>query len=216
MDVPYSEAQTYKYLHRIHFPLSEPPSYPPATLETLRRLVACHLHAIPFEDLSLHYSVNPKVTVAKDLVFDKFVNQRRGGYCMEQNRAFSDLLQTLGYDAYTVGARVHMGNENGFGGFAHMAIIVTLDGTEYLTDVGFGGNGLTAPIPIFDGEDIIETPNDGVMPEQHRVTRGVLPHARKRGYQSWLLQSRRNIESEWEMIYAFEKDFEFFPRDYEV
>jgi len=135
---------------------------------------------------------------------------------MEQNRAFSDLLQTLGYDAYTVGARVHMGNENGFGGFAHMAIIVTLDGIEYLTDVGFGGYGLTAPLPIFDGRHIIERPIDGVLPEQHRVTMGELPGARKKGHRTWLLQSRRNEESDWEVIYAFEKDFEFFPSDYEV
>jgi len=216
MEAPYSEAQTYKYLQRINFPLGEKPSYPPATLETLRHLVACHLHAVPFEDLSLHYSVNPKVTVAKDFVFEKFVNQCRGGYCMEQNRAFSDLLQTLGYDVYTVGARVYMGNQNGFGGFAHMAIVVTLDEIEYLTDVGFGGYGLTAPIPIFDGKDIIETPIDGVIPEQHRVTRGVLPNARKKGHKVWLLQSRRNVESDWDIIYAFEKDFEFLPRDYEL
>jgi len=135
---------------------------------------------------------------------------------MEQNRAFSDLLQTLGYDAYTVGARVHMGNENGFGGFAHMAIIVTLDGIEYLTDVGFGGYGLTAPLPIFDGRHIIERPIDGVLPEQHRVTVGELPGARKKGHQTWLLQSRRNEKTDWEVIYAFEKDFEYFPSDYEV
>lgn len=135
---------------------------------------------------------------------------------MEQNRGFSDLLQTLGYDVYTVGARVHMGKEYGFGGFAHMAIVVTLDDIEYLTDVGFGGYGLTAAIPIFDGKHIIETPIDGVLPEQHRVTLGELPGAMKKGHKTWLLQSRRTAESEWENIYAFEKDFEFFPRDYEV
>lgn len=216
MSAPYTEAQTFVYLQRIHFPLSEPSSYPPPTLETLRRLMACHLNAVPFENLSLHYSVEPKVTIDKDFVFDKFVNKRWGGYCMEQNRAFSDLLQTLDYETYTVGARVNMGNENGFGGFGHMAIIVTLDGIEYLTDVGFGGFGLAAPLPIFDGKHIIDKPIDGVLPEEHRVTMGKMPGARMRSHKTWLLQSRRNAESDWDIIYAFEKDFEFFPGDYEV
>jgi arylamine N-acetyltransferase len=216
MTAPYTESQTIQYLRRVDFPVADPPSYPPPCLETLRRLVACHLHAVPFENLSLHYSSAPQITISKDFVFDKFVNRRRGGYCMEQNRAFSDLLQTLGFDIYTVGARVNMGNSNGFGGFGHMAIIVTLDGIEYLTDVGFGGYGLTAPIPIFDGTHVIEKPIDGVLPEQHRVTLGAIPGARKKGHRTWLLQSRRTIESDWEDIYAFEKDFEFFPSDYEV
>jgi arylamine N-acetyltransferase len=96
-----------------------------------------------------------------------------------------------------------------------MAIILTFDGLEYLVDVGFGGNGLTAPLPIFDGQNVIETPIDGVVPEQHRVILGELKGGRK-GFKSWVFQSRRNQRGDWETVYTFEKDVAFFPADYAV
>jgi arylamine N-acetyltransferase len=216
----YTDQQAYRYLKRINFPLSTslstPLSLPPPTLDTLRRLVAGHLHAIPFENLSLHYSKRRTITLEPDFLFDKFVNQQKGGYCMEQNRAFSTLLRTLGYDLYTVGGRVFHGPDKGqVRGFGHMAIILTLDNIEYLVDVGFGGSGLTAPLPIFNGQ-VIEDPIKGVIPEEHRIHRAEILGSAKKGHKSWMLQSRRNPHSEWENQYSFEKDFEFFGSDYEV
>jgi arylamine N-acetyltransferase len=210
-----TDSQVLQYLRRIDFPISEPPSFPPPTLDTLRRLIAGHLYAIPFENLSLHYASKGSITLDRQTVFDKFVTQRKGGYCMEQNLCFAMLLQSLKYDFYTIGARVYQGKERGYGGFNHMAIILTLDNLEYLVDVGFGGFGLTAPLPIFDGQKIIETRIEGVLPEEHRVTLGELKGARK-GHKSWLFQSRRNQRGDWETAYAFEKDVAFFPADYEV
>lgn len=58
---------------------------------------------------------------------------------MEQNGAFSTLLRTLGYDLYTIGARVFHSHDRGqVRGLGHMAIILTLGNVEYLVDVGFG------------------------------------------------------------------------------
>jgi arylamine N-acetyltransferase len=209
----YTDGQVSRYLERINFPTVTPPSFPAPTLDTLRRLVACHLNACPFENLSLHYSTQRTISLNPELLFDKLVNKRRGGYCMEQNEAFATLLRSLGYILYTVGGRVFM--EGGVGGLGHMAIIVTLYDVEYLVDVGFGGDGLTAPLPIFNGQ-IIEDPIDGVVPERHRIHLGELPHATKKGHKTWMLQAQRSSECDWDTKYAFEKDFEFFAKDFEV
>ena len=100
-------------------------------------------------------------------------------------------------------------------GFGHMAIILTLDGMEYLVDVGYGSNCLTAPLPIFNGK-VIEDLQYGVAPEQHRILRAEIPGSAKKGHKIWTLQIRRNEEADWETQYVFEKDFEFYHPDYEV
>jgi len=133
---------------------------------------------------------------------------------MEQNRCFSILLRTLGYDLYTIGSRVFLGG--GFTGWAHMAIIITLDGTEYLVDVGFGGNGLTQPLPVFKAGRLIEEPVAGVVPEEHRAHYAEMPVNAKKGHKVWFLQLRRTPDSDWETVYMFEKDIEFYLEDYEV
>jgi arylamine N-acetyltransferase len=178
--------------------------------------MALHLKACPFENLSLHYSPKRTVDLESEFLFDKFVNRRRGGYCMEQNRLFSTVLRSLGYDVYTVGARVLSGLPAGqVLGWCHMAIILTLDGIEYLVDVGYGSNSLTAPLPIYDGK-IIDGVISGVVPEQHRICLSEIEGSAKKGHKIWTLQSRRNAEAEWETQYVFEKDFEFYGPDYEV
>jgi arylamine N-acetyltransferase len=214
----YTDAQLHRYLERINFPVSDSASVRPApTLENLRRLIAAHLEACPFENLSLHYSAQPKITLDAESLFDKFINRRRGGYCMEQNQIFSIVLRSLGYELYTVGGRVLQGLEPGtISGLNHMAIILTLGGIEYLVDVGYGSNCLTAPLPIFENGQIIEDPISGVVPEQHRIHREEIPGARKKNHKIWMLQIRYNRDSEWLTQYIFEKDFEFFVPDFEV
>jgi arylamine N-acetyltransferase len=133
---------------------------------------------------------------------------------MEQNQAFSILLRSLGYDLYAIGGRVLEGGKS-VRGFEHMAIILTLDGIEYLVDVGYGSNCLTAPLPIFNGE-VIEEPIKGVIPEEHRVRQQEIPGAGKKGHKIWALQVRRSPQTDWETQYIFEKDFEFFGQDYEM
>ena len=215
----FTEAEVRRYFERIDFHLPNcSTTLPPPTLDTLRRLIACHLRTIPFENLSLHYSTHYSIILEKDFLFDKIVNQRKGGYCMEHNTIFATVLRTLGYVLYTIAARVYLPTNSRSsypGGLAHMAIIVTLDGIEYLVDVGFGGYGLTAPLPIFDG-DLIETTIKGVVPEEHRINKVDMSGASKNGHKPWVLEQRRNPQAEWEPVYVFEKDFEFFPDDFEV
>lgn len=48
----------------------------------------------------------------------------RGGYCMENNRFFATILHSLGFDVYSVGARVH--TPNGYNGWYVALAPVTL------------------------------------------------------------------------------------------
>jgi arylamine N-acetyltransferase len=139
---------------------------------------------------------------------------------MEHNTIFAAVLFALGYDLYTIATRVYLPNDSitGYpGGFGHMASILTLDGIEYLVDVGFGGNGLTAPLPICDEHGgIIEESINGVLPEEHRLCRVEILGRSKKMTKPWVLQHRPDPQSEWIPVYVFEKDYEFFPADYEV
>lgn len=72
----------------------------------LQRLIAHHCTHVPFENTSLHYSSTRTLPLSIDHLFTKIVTNRRGGYCLELNTFFAVLLRTLGFELYTVGARV--------------------------------------------------------------------------------------------------------------
>ena len=67
------------YLQRINYtgPLAP-------TVETLRLLQRAHLLAVPFENLSIH-SGEP-IVLEDDALFDKIVDQRRGGFRSVRSR----------------------------------------------------------------------------------------------------------------------------------
>lgn len=212
----YTEYQALNYLERINYPLSTSLSLPPPTLETLRRLVACHLSAVPWGTVGYHYSIQRGISLDNDRSFDKLINQRKCGWCVEMNSIFAILLRTLGYsDLYTVGARVWANDRMGFTPLCHIAIILILNGVHYLVDVGFGTKGLTAPLPIFDGE-LIDTPMNGVIPEQHRIHMTVHPKAVLKTHKIWTLQHRENPDAKWTEVYGFEKDVESFEGDHKM
>ena len=118
------------YLRRIDYrgPLAP-------TAETLRRLHAAHLLAVPFENLSIHWG--QPIVLEDGALFDKVVSRRRGGFCYELNGLFAALLRALGFDVAMLSAGVATA-DGGFGpDFDHMTLLVTL-GQRWLADVGFG------------------------------------------------------------------------------
>jgi len=120
-----------KYLSRINYTGDLTPK-----LDTLTELQKSHLFNIPFENLDIHNNVVIELSI--DKIYDKIVNQKRGGFCYELNGLFYELLQTLGFEAKIVSARVY-DKDKGYGKeFDHLAIIVTINNIDYLSDVGFG------------------------------------------------------------------------------
>jgi arylamine N-acetyltransferase len=115
----YSAEQIQLYFERIRLPAERripDVSLLPAedALDYLADLLRFQLVTIPFENLSLHYSVDRRVSLHVEDVFEKIVGSgSRGGYCMENNLLFSTILRSLGFQLYTPGARVFEGGSYG-------------------------------------------------------------------------------------------------------
>ena len=88
------------YLNRIglkHAPLK-------ADLSTLALVMAAHSRAIAFENIDV---VRGKpISMARDDVEKKLVDDLRGGYCWEQNTLLSMALEELGFDVVPLLCRV--------------------------------------------------------------------------------------------------------------
>lgn len=118
------------YLKRIQYNGSIIP-----TSKTLKQLQLAHLLTVPFENLSIH-SGQP-IILEDEALFNKIVQQKRGGFCYELNGLFACLMCGLGFNVTMLSAQV-VNEEGGFGpDFDHMTLMVTLD-QQWLVDVGFG------------------------------------------------------------------------------
>ncbi|MFF4959631.1 arylamine N-acetyltransferase family protein [Streptomyces sp. NPDC001222] len=127
-------AQVDAYVDRIG---SDRPAWP--TIEVLRELHLRHLLTVPFENLSIH--LGEEIVLEEKRLIDKIVGARRGGFCYELNGAFAALLTALGFDVTLLAGRVH--GEKGRLGvpYDHLALRVrTVDGGDWLADVGFGAH----------------------------------------------------------------------------
>lgn len=120
-----------EYLIRINYNGDETPS-----LVLLQKLQKSHLLHIPFENLDIHFGKT--IELDEEKIYDKIIYNNRGGFCYELNSLFYKLLIAIGFKAKRISARVY-NKDKGYGQeYDHMATIVSIDGKEYLTDVGFG------------------------------------------------------------------------------
>jgi N-hydroxyarylamine O-acetyltransferase len=130
------------YLTRIAYTGDRTPS---AT--TLRAIMRAHVAAIPFENIDVQ--LGRPISGDPSAIFAKIVENRRGGWCFEQNGLLAWALEKMGFDVTRVAGgvmRVAMGDVV-LGN--HLALIVTLD-QPWLVDTGFGGS-LAEPIPLEAG-----------------------------------------------------------------
>jgi N-hydroxyarylamine O-acetyltransferase len=110
-------------------------------LEALHRAQVC---TIPFENFDVLLGRGISLEPAK--VFNKLVRKSRGGYCFELNGLFLMALQAFGFKARALLARVHRhGTPSGRG---HQISLVTVQGRDWIADVGFGSPHLPAPMPL--------------------------------------------------------------------
>ena len=121
---------------------------PKADLHSLKTLHRQHVFLVPFENLDIH--LDRTISLAPEALFDKIVRRRRGGYCFELNGLFQLLLEALGFHVYSTAARVLFGSDT-IPPRSHRLLIVTLDGTDWMVDVGFGAYGLIEPLPLKAG-----------------------------------------------------------------
>jgi len=162
------------YLNRIGFDGKVIPS-----IDCLKKLMHCHLMTVPFENLDVfHGHKEPSLEV--DVMFEKIVIKRRGGYCFELNGLFSKLLEAVGFSVSSSIARIRFGRDF-IPPAAHRVITVKIADKSYFCDVGFGGPGPKGALPL--DEDPIQT----VDGEKFRVKRqGIYVNIQRYHEETWI------------------------------
>ena len=78
---------------------------PRKCIENLKRLHESHLLNIPFENFNM--ALNRKVEMNLNEMYEKCIDNLRGGLCFELNNLFDWLLMQLGYSVRLAGSRVY-------------------------------------------------------------------------------------------------------------
>lgn len=213
----FSEEQLKQYFHRVKLPKKY---YESGYNHDLPFLTALHRHqvaAIPYENLSLHYSHQKTVDLDPNFLFTKFVTdgRGRGGYCMEGSLFFLNVLRSIGFRAYPTIVRIRL-REDGvpkgdYTPLNHTVIIVEISNggdqvEKYVCDVAFGGDGPLAPMPLKEG---VVTPNLGT--QEIRFAREGIPKSLGK---FWIYQYRNGPEKPWNSFYAF-NDTESLEMDFQ-
>jgi N-hydroxyarylamine O-acetyltransferase len=132
------------YAQRIAFSGDLSPS-----AECLRELHLAHAQHVPFENIDV--LLRRPIRLDIESLQKKLVEDRRGGYCFEQNTLFAAVLEAIGFRVTRQAARVRLGAA-GIASRSHMLLAVEAGGQKWLVDVGFGGEALLLPIPWRIGE----------------------------------------------------------------
>jgi N-hydroxyarylamine O-acetyltransferase len=131
-----------KYLERIDYD-----DVIDVTDEVLTSLHKKHVYRIPFENLDVYYKRAFDLDIGR--VYQKVVNDVRGGFCYELNLLFNWLLTEIGFSSRILAARTFDDQGNRGPVFDHMSVFVKTE-KEFLIDVGYG-DLFVAPIEIKSG-----------------------------------------------------------------
>lgn len=118
----------------------------PVTLDTLDQVLLAHQCRIPFENLQC-FDEQREPSLEIPALFDKIIGQGRGGFCFELNALLEGLLQSLGFDAWSVTCRIVRGKDF-VPPMLHRGVLVQLDGKRYYCDVGYGGPQPSFAVPL--------------------------------------------------------------------
>ena len=174
MDFPLTD-----YLQRIGLDSAPAPDW-----EGLRQLHHAQFFAIPFENLDIQ--LGQPIRLDSRTLIEKLIYRQRGGYCFELNGLLLMALETLGFRARPLLARVHLNDPPS--GRTHQLNAVQLGSETWLVDAGFGAGGPRFPMLMKDGWSQIQ---DGFG---FRVL--------KQDPYGWIVQS---WESSWKDSYSFEE-----------
>ena len=164
------------------------------SLTTLQGLHLAQTHTVPFENLDIH--LGRPMSLADADLFTKIVTRKRGGYCYEVNSVFVLLLQALGFQVQGLLARVVFGHTT-LQPRTHQLSLVTVEGEAWIADVGFGREGLRAPLRLIP--DVVEQQG----PDTFRL--------RRADGQTFALQ--KVAAGHWKDLYVFTLE-PFLPVDY--
>lgn len=119
---------------------------------TVARVHRAHATSVAFENLDPQRGV--PVSLAPADIERKLVDERRGGYCFEQNLLLKNALEALGAEVELLLARVRVGAAPGvIRPRSHLVLRVHADGQAWHADVGFGFGTLLEPLPFGPGAE---------------------------------------------------------------
>lgn len=195
-------------------------------LPFLHALTRHHTCSVPFENLELHYSAHKAVSLDPTHLYKKFVYQRRGGRCMENNTFMATVLRSLGFNVRNCGGRVsramspypdvRRNQSQTYDGWNHMLNIVRLGEEWYVVDVGMGAMGPNLPYPLRDGFETVS-----IAPRKIRIqSRSIAESYTKDSSTSpkmWCYDvCYSSAETDkWVPAYCF-TETEFLPQDFET
>ena len=166
--------------------------------QTLQGLHISHMQNVPFENLDI--GLKRPIRLTEEMLWDKIILQRRGGFCYELNGLFAWLLRQIGFGVTYLNARVYK-REGELGiDFDHLALLVSVPGVSvrWLADVGFG-------------DSFNEPLNFEERGEQMQGLRTYRLDQIADGFVSW----QRNYDGSWERLYFFDLEPHVFPGEYE-
>lgn len=140
-----------RYFDRIGF---NGPARP--DIDTIAQMMRRQLMTVPFENLDVQ--AGQIVSLVPEDIVNKIVGRRRGGYCYEVNGLFAMALQALGVPYQFVACRpmfypVRRPK-------THMALVLTLDGVQWLVDLGFGSWGIRQPMRLDRSGQAVQQDHD--------------------------------------------------------
>lgn len=126
------------YLTRINYEGDTAP-----TSANLKKIHESHMFTVPFENLDIH--LNRPIILDKERIYNKIVENHRGGFCYELNRMQAWLLDQLGFDVTLLSSRSM--NADGTLGIEHDHLMLLVKcpadpesgrSVPWLADVGWG------------------------------------------------------------------------------
>eukprot|EP00980_Cylindrotheca_fusiformis_P029786 scaffold23850_cov117-Cylindrotheca_fusiformis.AAC.2 len=153
--------------------------------------MSAHCQTIAFENIDV---VQKKtISMEPDDVEKKLVDEKRGGYCFENNTLLRIVLEDIGYTSVKpLLCRVQWGmppSDEPKTPFTHLVLEVATDDGTFLADVGFGGINSIEPIRM----DVGSEPQDLPEGQYH-----IVPSKRQGCYALELL-----VKDEWRPLYEW-------------
>jgi len=108
---------------------------PEGSITFIKELQNSHLGLYPFSNLGVLLHEN--LSLESQILFDRVVTKKRGGYCFEQNKIFFEVLKSLGFQCDIALARV-LHNRDIDVPRTHRITKIALADSNYIVDVGFG------------------------------------------------------------------------------
>lgn len=122
-------------------------------MNNLNILIEEFLKNYSFNNIEVLLNKNEILKLDKESLERKLIENKRGGYCFENNQYFYNELLSKGYETFRSLGRVVYGDDNLNIPRTHQISIVKSDGEFYAVDVGFGPYTPGGAIPL-DGTEV--------------------------------------------------------------